>query len=54
MHASQFDDSVHSSLPCQQGELPLFFRIGHAQTQSLHVSIELRNRIHQIVHFQHG
>ena len=52
MHAAQFHDSVHTSCPGQFGKFPLFFRIGHAQTQRLHVSIELRNRIKQIVHFQ--
>ena len=48
MHTPQFHDSVHASSPRQQGQFPLFLRIGHAQTQRLHVSIELRNRIQQI------
>ena len=39
--------------PASKASCLLFFRIGHAQTQRLHVSIELRNRIEQIVHFQH-
>lgn len=51
MHASQFHDAVHTSVPGQAGKAGFFPGIGHAQTQRLHVSIKLRNRIEQIVHF---
>ena len=53
MHTPQFNDSVHASFTCEQRQFLLFFRIGHTQTQCLHVAIEFRNRLHQIVHFQH-
>jgi hypothetical protein len=52
MHTPQFHDSIYTSFPGQPSKFPLFLRIGHAQTQRLHVSIKLRNRIEQIVHFQ--
>ena len=43
------------STPLFPGELARFFsflRIGHAQAKRLHISVELRNRIEQIVYLQ--
>ena len=49
MHLSQFHDSVHTSIAGQQRKTLFFLRIGYGQTQRLHVSVKLRNRIRQIV-----
>jgi len=43
MHASKFDDPIHTSFGGQSCQLPLFLRISHAQTQRLYDTIELCN-----------
>ena len=52
VHASQLHDAIHASFSGEMGNLPLFLRISHTQAQRLHISVKLRNRITQIVHFQ--